>query len=64
MSDDLPSGKRIFELTRRAIHLEKLAHQWCSLSYELFVADPREEADLEMRKMNPASLKRCLAKIT
>jgi len=50
ISDDLPSGKRIFELTKRAIHIEKVAREF---SPELFVATLCEEADFEMREMNP-----------
>src|ERR1700738_2039895 len=52
MSDDLPSGKRIWELTERAIQIEKFAQDGCSLCYELFVADLCEQADGAMLRMN------------
>jgi hypothetical protein len=35
MSDDLPSGKRIWALASEAIRIEKSANNACSLSYAL-----------------------------
>jgi hypothetical protein len=54
MIDDLPSGKRMWELTEEAIQIEKWAQQGCSLSYELFVAELCEESDQAMRSMTPS----------
>lgn len=53
MADDLPSGKRMFELAQKAIDIEKSAEAGCSLCYELFVTDLCNEADYELRKMDP-----------
>jgi hypothetical protein len=52
--DDFPSGKRIFELTKRAIYLEKsLAPLSGCFSHDYFRAWLCEEADFLMGYMNP-----------
>jgi hypothetical protein len=53
MADDLPSGRRMFELAREAIEIEKSANKACSPSYELFEFMVNKEADRAMRTMDP-----------
>ena len=50
----LPSGKRIFELARQAIEIEKSHSAGSCLSYELFIADLCEQTDDAMWRMDSA----------
>jgi len=52
LSDDLPSGKRIWELTRESIEIDRSANAGCSLCYELYVADFEEAADRFARRLD------------
>ena len=51
MIHDLPSGKRIFDLARTALEIERRAHSACSLSYELYVSMLCQEADAVLKKL-------------
>ena len=50
---DLPSSKRIWELSKRAIEIEREANRSSSLNYELYEVEVNEQADRAMRTMDP-----------
>jgi hypothetical protein len=52
MSDDLPSGKRMWELAKESIEIDRSANEGCSLCYELYVADFEEAADRFARRLD------------
>jgi hypothetical protein len=51
---DLPSAKRMWQLSERATEIERDAKRSCSLSYELYSSMIDSEVDREMQHLDPA----------